>query len=95
MTTTTKNLSVHAQKRSQQRGIRPWALKYIMEHADKVKYAGNNCISQFISKRKLSELCFRKVLKPSEADLLNGVVVIAEGPKVITVFHKKIRTRTR
>ena len=51
--------SNHAIKRSQQRGIRPWVVNFILEYADKYKYANASCISQFISKRKV-ENSFKK-----------------------------------
>ena len=42
------NFSNHAIKRSQQRGIRPWVVNFILEYSDKYKHANESCISQFI-----------------------------------------------
>ena len=50
------NFSNHAIKRSQQRGIRPWVVNFILEYSDKYKHANESCISQFISKRKVKKL---------------------------------------
>ena len=87
------NFSNHAIKRSQQRGIRPWVVNFILEYSDKYKYANESCISQFISKRKVKKLIQENVLSPAKAALIDGVVVIAKDDTIVTVFHKKIRFR--
>ena len=87
------NFSNHAIKRSQQRGIRPWAVNFILEYSDKYKHANESCISQFISKRKVKKLIQENVLSPAKAALIDGVVVIAKDDTIVTVFHKKIRFR--
>ncbi len=87
------NFSNHAIKRSQQRGIRPWVVNFILEYSDKYKHANENCISQFISKRKVKKLIQENVLSPAKAALIDGVVVIAKDDTIVTVFHKKIRFR--
>ena len=56
------NFSNHAIRRTQQRGIRPWAVNFIMAYADKYKYANQNCISQFVSHRKIRKLIKEKVI---------------------------------
>ena len=43
------NFSNHAIRRTQQRGIRPWAVNFIMAYADKYKYANQSCIYNCIS----------------------------------------------
>ena len=87
------NFSNHAIKRSQQRGIRPWVVNFILEYSDKYKHANESCISQFISKRKVKRLIQENVLSPAKAALIDGVVVIAKDDTIVTVFHKKIRFR--
>ena len=87
------NFSNHAIKRSQQRGIRPWVINFILEYSDKYKYANESCISQFISKRQVKKLIQENVLSPAKAALIDGVVVIAKDDTIVTVFHKKIRFR--
>ena len=87
------NFSNHAIKRSQQRGIRPWVVNFILEYSDKYKHANESCISQFISKRKVKKLIQENVLSPAKAALIDGVVVIAKDDTIVTVFHKKIRFR--
>ena len=87
------NFSNHAIKRSQQRGIRPWVVNFILEYSDKYKHANESCISQFISKRKVKKLIQENVLSPAKAALIDGVVVIAKDDTIVTVFHKKIRCR--
>ena len=87
------NFSNHAIKRSQQRGIRPWVVNFILEYSDKYKHANESCISQFISKRKVKKLIQENVLSPAKAALIDGVVVIAKDDTIMTVFHKKIRFR--
>ena len=87
------NFSNHAIKRSQQRGIRPWVVNFILEYSDKYKHANESCISQFISKRKVKKLIQENVLSPAKAALIDGVVVIARDDTIVTVFHKKIRFR--
>ena len=87
------NFSNHAIKRSQQRGIRPWVVSFILEYSDKYKHANESCISQFISKRKVKKLIQENVLSPAKAALIDGVVVIAKDDTIVTVFHKKIRFR--
>ncbi len=87
------NFSNHAIKRSQQRGIRPWVVNFILEYSDKYKHANERCISQFISKRKVKKLIQENVLSPAKAALIDGVVVIAKDDTIVTVFHKKIRFR--
>ena len=87
------NFSNHAIKRSQQRGIRPWVVNFILEYSDKYKHANESCISQFISKRKVKKLIQENVLSPAKAALIDGVVVIAKDETIVTVFHKKIRFR--
>ena len=87
------NFSNHAIKRSQQRGIRPWVVNFILEYSDKYKHANESCISQFISKRKVKKLIQENVLSPAKAALIDGVVVIAKDNTIVTVFHKKIRFR--
>ena len=90
---TENNFSNHAIKRSQQRGIRPWVINFILEYSDKYKYANESCISQFISKRQVKKLIQENVLSPAKAALIDGVVVIAKDDTIVTVFHKKIRFR--
>ena len=85
------NFSHHAIKRSQQRGIRPWVVNFILEYADKYKHANESCISQFISKRRVKKLIQENVLSPAKAALIDGVVVIAKDETIVTVFHKKMR----
>ena len=87
------NFSNHAIKRSQQRGIRPWVINFILEYSDKYKYANESCISQFISKRQVKKLIQENVLSPAKAALIDGVVVIAKDDTIVTVFHKQIRFR--
>ena len=87
------NFSNHAIKRSQQRGIRPWVVNFILEYSDKCKHANESCISQFISRRKVKKLIQENVLSPAKAALIDGVVVIAKDDTIVTVFHKKIRFR--
>ena len=87
------NFSNHAIKRSQQRGIRPWVINFILEYSDKYKYANESCISQFISKRQVKKLIQENVLSPAKAALIDGVVVLAKDDTIVTVFHKKIRFR--
>ena len=87
------NFSNHAIKRSQQRGIRPWVVNFILEYSDKYKYANESCISQFISKRQVKKLIQENVLSPAKAALIDGVVVIAKDDTIVTVFHKKLRLR--
>lgn len=87
------NFSNHAIKRSQQRGIRPWVVNFILEYSDKYEHANESCISQFISKRKVKKLIQENVLSPAKAALIDGVVVIAKDDTIVTVFHKKIRFR--
>ena len=90
---TENNFSNHAIKRSQQRGIRPWVVNFILEYSDQYKHANESCISQFISKRKVKKLIQENVLSPAKAALIDGVVVIAKDDTIVTVFHKKIRFR--
>ena len=90
---TENNFSNHAIKRSQQRGIRPWVVNFILEYSDKYKHANESCISQFISKRKVKKLIQENVLSPAKAALIDGVVVIEKDDTIVTVFHKKIRFR--
>ena len=90
---TENNFSNHAIKRSQQRGIRPWVINFILEYSDKYKHANKSCISQFISKRQLKKLIQENVLSPAKASLIDGVVVIAKDDTIVTVFHKKLRLR--
>ena len=87
------NFSNHAIRRTQQRGIRPWAVNFIMAYADKYKYANQSCISQFVSHRKIRKLIKEKVISPAKATLIEGVVVIAMDEMVVTVFHKRMRFR--
>ena len=87
------NFSNHAIKRSQQRGIRPWVVNFILEYSDKYKHTNESCISQFISKRKVKKLIQENVLSLAKAALIDGVVVIAKDDTIVTVFHKKIRFR--
>jgi len=60
------NFSHHAIKRSQQRGIRPWVVNFILEYADKYKHANESCISQFISKRRVKKTHSGKCFVTSE-----------------------------
>ena len=85
------NFSNHAIRRTQQRGIRPWVVNFILEYADKYKHANASCISQFISKRKVKKLIQENVLPPAKAALIDGVVVVAKDEVIVTVFHKKMR----
>ena len=87
------NFSNHAIKRSQQRGIRPWVVNFILEYSDKYKQANESYVSQYISKRKVKKLIQENVHTPAKAALIDGVVVIAKDDTIVTVFHKKIRFR--
>ncbi len=95
MTNVIENIfSNHALKRTQQRGIRPWIVDFILDYADKFKHANQSCISQFVSQRKLKKLVEEKVITPARAALIEGVVVTERDNTVITVFHKRMRMRS-
>ena len=86
-------LTMHALKRSQQRAIRPWAINFVLDHADKFKNTRKGTVSQFISEKKINRMVSKGQLKPSDAKKLKGIVVIDYGKEVITVFHKQGRLR--
>jgi len=88
-----KKCKGHAQKRSQQRGIRPWVIKFILDYSDIRKPAGKGARYHLISKRKLDSLVCKEIIKRSEAERLRGVVVLEKG-NVWTVYHKTRRLKS-
>jgi hypothetical protein len=80
--------STHAQKRAQQRGIRPPVIDFVLQYADVGLEAGNGCHVYRISKRAASEL--RRIGMPtSQVDRAVGVVVLVceDSGEVVTVMH--------
>ena len=88
---TDNKLSLHALKRGQQRGIRQEVMHFIMREADRSAYVRGGCEALFITKRRADHLVKNKTIKPSFAETLAKVVVIASGSNVITAYHKDSR----
>ena len=87
----TQYLSDHALMRSQQRGIKPEAIKFIMQEADRSAHTRCGRVAKFITKKRISSFLRSKILKPSFAESLKDVVIIASGNQVLTVYHNKGR----
>ena len=50
-------------------------------------------MSRFVTKKKLNELIMEKMITPSDARLVEGVVVIEKDYQIRTVFHKQIKIK--
>ncbi len=87
--------TTHALKRSQQRAIRNWVINFILVNADKNKHAGRGCMSRFVTRKKLNLMINKKTIKPSDAQLVEGVVIIERDCQIQTVFHKKLRMKNQ
>lgn len=82
-----QRLSRHALTRSQQRGIRPEMIDYVLWEADIDLHARGGCRRYCISFRKMAALL--KAGAPAAwLDRAMGVIVIwSESGKVVTVLH--------
>ena len=86
-------LTVHAQKRMQQRGIRRSAIDLVIEHGDQRITRPNQAVSVRISKRKLRKLAQKKAIEPQICSRLQGIIVLQarENGSVISAFHHQGR----
>ena len=87
-------LSLHANTRSQQRGIKKEIMDIVLTEGDLYKNCGQGCVSIQISQKKLRRLVKCKVLAAKTAERLQRVVLIDSGPQIITVFKAKTKRRT-
>jgi hypothetical protein len=81
-------LSAHAQRRSQQRGVRSAVVDFIVRHADVELEAGNGCRSLRISKKGRATL-IRNGEPVADVERATNVIVVVceESNEVVTVMH--------
>jgi len=80
-------LTTHAQKRAQQRAVRPIVVGFVLHHADIDLEAGEGCRALRISKKKQAMLV-RDGVSPSEiARAANVIVLVGNSGDVVTVMH--------
>ena len=90
------NLSKHAVKRTQQRGIKPQIVDLITSEADIEFPANDNCFSISISRKKLFYLKKLGKINSAIIDEADGVTLIEDNEgTIITAFHKQKRFRLR
>ena len=95
MKITKDKFTYHAEKRSQQRGIKKWVIDFISKEGDKFQFCGGAYKLKFISKRKLETLKNCGSITAQQVERLNGVMLILTLTNdVITIFHKTKRIRT-
>ncbi len=81
-------LTRHAMMRSQQRGIRPQVIDYVVAEADIDLHAGDGCHSYRISHQKMA-LLLKAGAPAAKLDRAKRVVVIwsERSGEVLTVLH--------
>ena len=79
-------LTKHALNRSQQRGIKKWAIDFIINHADIFRKTRQGAESCFISKKKISSLISENRLKASDAEKITNLVIIECSGRILTTF---------
>ena len=87
------NYTNHANQRMQQRGINKEIVSIILKEADIGGYCKKNAYSMYVSRKKILKLVEDKKIKPSQADRLNGVVILESNGVLLTTFHKKKRKK--
>ena len=90
-------LSKHASKRAQQRGISRQTMDLVMERADQYRDAGDGCVTCWISRRQCAQLRSEGLAAAQIERVTNVVLVIqpAYGVIVTTMHGNKIRARFR
>ncbi len=90
------NLSKHAVKRTQQRGIKPQIIDLITSEADRELPTNDNCFSISISRKKLFYLKKLGKINSSIINEADGVILIENNDgTILTAFHKTKRFRLR
>ena len=87
-------MTQHANKRMQQRGIKPEIIAFIFNEADQVKRCQGGATSLFVSKKKLASAEIKKVYPARLLERVNGVVLVEVENNLVTAFHKKRRMRS-
>ena len=87
-------MTLHASKRAQQRGIRQRTIQLIFEHGDGKSHVGKGCVAYWLSHRKAHKLLDEgtKTLVVEEAQ---GIIVVAQGSHIVTVTHQTDRRAKR
>ena len=89
-------LSNHAVKRTQQRGIKQNIIGLITSEADKEFHANDNCLSISISRKKLFYLKRLGKINPAQIREAEGVnLIVGNDGTIITAFHKTKRYRQK
>ena len=78
----------HAVRRSQQRGISPAVIRLVMDKADIDVHVGNGCCSLGISRKKLKNLR-KDGIPPALLERCSDIFILIDpqSDTVITVFH--------
>lgn len=82
------NFTVHAQTRSQQRGLRESHINVVYDFADLERHVGGNCRRLSISGRELRRLVMEGTLAPKEAERCKNVSLIVDGGTLITAYRQ-------
>lgn len=81
------NLTHHAEKRIQQRGINSEAVDVIMQYADPVPAPGGALAFSLTKKSRSELICFyKKIIKSIEK--AKNVVLIEKDGLILTSYHK-------
>ena len=75
----------HAERRLQQRGMRPVWIDLLLRYADLDVPVGDGCVALSLSRHALTRL--KAEHGPSLADRIRHVVLVVAGDAIVTVLH--------
>lgn len=83
-------LTVHATKRSQQRGIRREHQEAVFAHGDIERAVGGGCYRLSISQRRLMGLVREGAISAQIADRCRKLAVITDGASIVTNYKSSL-----
>lgn len=86
MVDTRFELSRHAERRCQQRGITREVLAVVLEEADQVRPVGGEGVARYISKRRRRQLV-QDGRPPQLIEKTRSLCAVTAGEQIVTVFH--------
>lgn len=80
------NLTAHAGRRGQQRGIRQEQCDAVFDYGDQEQPVGGGCYRLMISERRMSELRRAGLMSGQLADRCRRLALITDGANVVTSY---------
>jgi hypothetical protein len=87
-------MTIHARKRAQQRGIRSRTIQFVLEHGDGMSHVGKGGVAYWLSHRKARKLWSSGLQMPLVEEA-QGIIVLAQSNHIVTVTHQTDRRGKR